>query len=143
MRKVIAIVCSVVALTFVLVLVVVALSYNGPTTTSTEQPTSSTQDQDPRKSKEEAEMITLQEWGFEPREINRPAGPFVAVFENHSGLREVQLSLIRESGQSMVRIPVTRNALNSRQRLTLPPGTYLVKEANHPEWQCRIVITAR
>ena len=144
MRKVITIACSVVALTFVLVLVVVALSYRGPTTSSTEEPTSSTQDpKDPRTSREEAELITLQQWGLEPKEIKRSVGPFVAVFENHSGLRDVQLSLVRESGQSMSRIPVTRNALNARQRLTLPPGTYLVKEANHPQWQCRIVITAR
>ena len=134
MRKVITISCCVVSLTLAVVLAVVALSDPGEATAST---------QDPRTSKEEAELITLQQWGFEPKELNRPVGPFMAVFENHSGLRDVQLSLVRESGQSMGQIPVTRNALNARQRLTLPPGTYLVKESHHPEWQCRIVITPR
>lgn len=88
----------------------------------------------------EAERITLREWGFEPKEINRPAGPFFLVVQNQSGLAEVELTLVQESGHVQRRLPDTRNALTWKQRMELPPGTYLMKENGHPEWQCRITI---
>ena len=136
MRKAIRIaVCALVA-TLGLVLVAVAFSYRGQEPTPPIQPS-----QGASRDRTEAELITLQQWGFEPKEINRPVGPFMAIFENRSGLREVKLSLVRASGPEVRRIPVTRNMLNSRQRLELAPGTYVVKEANHPEWECRITIT--
>ena len=89
----------------------------------------------------EVERVTLQEWGIEPKEINREVGPFVLVVENHSGLNEVEVSLTDESGNGRRRIPVTKNALTSKQRLELPPGTYLIKEAGHSDWECKLTIS--
>ena len=88
----------------------------------------------------EVERITLQEWGFEPKEINRGPGPFFLILENRGGFHDVEVSLIEESGHSRQKVPVTKNALTWKQRLELPPGAYLVKESGHPEWQCRITI---
>lgn len=88
----------------------------------------------------EVERITLQGWGFEPKEINRGPGPFFLIFENRSGFHDVDVSLIEETGASRKKVPVTKNALTWKQRLELPPGTYLIKESSHPEWQSRITI---
>jgi hypothetical protein len=88
----------------------------------------------------EAERVTVREWGFEPTRIKRSPGPFVLILQNQSGLGEIDLSLVEESGRQKDRLAVTRNLLTSKQRLDLPPGTYLIKEAGHPEWQCQITI---
>ena len=140
MRRAIRIACWTLVLTLALVLVAVAFSYREGRATPPQAQSNQKQEIAAKGERLEAELITLQEWGFEPKEINRPPGPFVAVFENHSGFPEVKLSLKRESGPEVSRIPVTRNVLNSRQRLQLPPGTYVVKDANHPDWECRITI---
>ena len=90
----------------------------------------------------EVERVTLREWGTEPRSISRRPGPFVLIVENRSGLGEVQLSLVEESGHVRNRIPVTKNALSSKQQLELPPGTYLIKDADRSEWQCQLTISS-
>lgn len=136
MRNSIRIACWTVAVVFGLALVAFAFSYRGGATPQSQNPKGTV-----KGPQFEAELITLQEWGFEPKEITRPAGPFTAIFKNHSGLRDVELSLVQESGSVLNKIPVTRHALNSRQRLQLPPGTYLVKEKSHPDWVCRITIS--
>lgn len=87
----------------------------------------------------EAERITVREWGFEPNEINRGPGPFLLGIQNQSGLEEIEISLV-DSGNSRRKLPVTRNALMWKERVNLPPGTYLIKESGHPEWECRITI---
>ncbi|HEX3187361.1 MAG TPA: hypothetical protein VHQ94_21360 [Pyrinomonadaceae bacterium] len=91
----------------------------------------------------EVERLTFREWGCEPSQISREAGPFVLVIQNQSGLEDIDLSLVEESNNPRKKLPVTRNALTWKERLELPPGTYLVKEAGHPEWQCRITISNR
>ena len=88
----------------------------------------------------ESERVTLREWGFEPKEIKREPGPFFLILQNQSGLPEVELTLVSESGNQHRKFPDTRNALVSKQRIELPPGTYLIKESGHPEWQCQITI---
>ena len=140
MRKAIRVTCWSISLSVGLVLVAV-FSFSGGAATQSPQNPEKSPPTTVKGERLEAELITLQEWGFEPKEIKRPAGPFVAVFQNRSGLREVKLSLVQASGKVMNKIPVTRHALNSRQRLQLPPGTYIVKEANHPDWECRIVVS--
>ena len=92
------------------------------------------------EAKLEVERITIREWGCEPKQINRGAGPFLLVIQNQSGLPEIDLSLVEESGRVRNRVPDTRNALTWRQRLELPPGTYSIKETSHPDWQCQITI---
>jgi hypothetical protein len=87
----------------------------------------------------EAELITIREWGCEPQQINRPVGPFMLVVQNQSGLPEIDLSLVEESGRPRHKLP-DANALRWKQRLELPPGAYSIKEASHPDWQCQITI---
>ena len=88
----------------------------------------------------EAEIIVLRPWGFEPTEISRPAGPFFLAVDNRSGLDHVDVSLHLETGPKFHAISVSKNKTKWRQKMTLPPGTYVLREASHPEWRCRITI---
>jgi hypothetical protein len=92
----------------------------------------------------QAEMlpVMLRAGGFVPREISRPAGEYVLSINDQSGLQGVALRLDRENGNRMHEAKVSRRKPYWRQLLRLTPGTYLITEANHPEWVCRITVTA-
>jgi len=90
----------------------------------------------------ESEIITITPRGFEPAEITRPAGQFLLAVHNRSGLEEVDLRIDMESG---VRVREDRLPLDKprwRRMLSVPPGRYVITEANHPDWVCHVAITA-
>ncbi len=95
----------------------------------------------PQGQRVEAELITVLPTGFDPKEINRPAGAFLIAVENRSGLDELELRLDREAGSRLHQVPMPGRKLNWKQGVDLPPGRYLLTEANHPDWRCRITIT--
>src|SRR5712692_8736316 len=41
----------------------------------------------------EVEVVTVSPHGFEPKQIRRPAGPFILLIENRSGLNSIALHL--------------------------------------------------
>ena len=88
----------------------------------------------------DAELITILARGFEPAEINRPAGRFVLAIDDRSGLEEVVLRLERQDGQANDGFRTRRNQSEIRKVVDLPPGVYLLREARHPDWVCRITI---
>ena len=88
----------------------------------------------------EAEIVTLQPWGFEPKEISRPPGPFFLAVDNQSGLPELDVSLESETRQKLHDVGVSKNKGRWRKKIALTPGTYLLREAGHPEWVCRITV---
>lgn len=88
------------------------------------------------------ELITLRPNGFVPREIKRPAGRFVIGIANRTGLKDVELTLIRGTGIKEREVRISRNKPDWRGVVNLVPGTYELREANHPDWICRIELTA-
>lgn len=47
-------------------------------------------------------------------------------------------------GENKVRLysgTVLKGRANIHEVLNLPPGKYVLKERNHPDWVCRITIT--
>jgi hypothetical protein len=91
----------------------------------------------------ETEIVALRPAGFEPAEISRPKGEFNLVVQNLTGLDEVNIRLDRENGGGRlheVRLPLSKR--NWRQSLDLPPGTYVLTEADHPNWVMRLNITS-
>jgi hypothetical protein len=80
--------------------------------------------------------------GFEPKEINRPKGQFLLVVHNRSGVEEVNLRLDHEAGNRLHEVRVGRDRLDWRAPLDLHPGQYVLTEAGHPGWICRINVTA-
>lgn len=91
----------------------------------------------------EAELIVIRPSGFEPSQITRPAGRFILAVENRSGLDEVDLRLDRDDGDRLQQVRVPRSKLDWSGVVDPPPGTYVLTEANHSDWSCRITITAR
>jgi len=95
----------------------------------------------------ESELITLRPFGFEPAEINRPAGEVVLIINNRSLLQEVSLTLSRAQGNrptdKLKDVGLKKGQVNWLDRFNLPPGDYVLTEASHPEWKCAITLTPR
>lgn len=91
----------------------------------------------------EALPIQLKAGGFVPREITKPKGDYFFSVQNVSGQEEVLLRLERENGERTNEVNLNKQKRSWRQLVHLAPGTYLMTEANHPNWVCRISITAQ
>ena len=90
----------------------------------------------------EAEHITLRRTGFEPAEINRPVGRFLLAIDNMSAIGGISFRLLNQNGARLQEFPSNRR-YRLRQVIDLPPGQYSLAVINHPEWVCRITLTAR
>lgn len=97
----------------------------------------------PNRPQTELLPVTLRSGGFVPREMSRPAGDYILSINNLSGVPELDLRLSREGGEKMSETKVLRRKPYWRQLMRLTPGTYLITEAGHPEWTCRLTVTAR
>ncbi len=95
------------------------------------------------RSEMEAETITITPLGFDPPQMTRPKGAFLLVINNRTGLDEITFRLDREAGNRLHEVRVPREQLDWDTVIYLHPGTYLLTEASHPEWECRITITAQ
>ncbi len=91
----------------------------------------------------ETELITITPNGFDPAEITRPQGRVVVEVDNRSGLEEVELRLDRSNGGREKEARVRRTTLDWSGEVDLRPGAYVLSEANHPDWACRITVTPR
>ena len=91
----------------------------------------------------EAEVLTLRPAGFNPKQITRPPGHFLLVFENRSGIQDltVQLSLENNSAR-IISAPISRRVKGLRQLVDLPVGRYVLSVADHPQWTCVINIVS-
>jgi hypothetical protein len=89
-----------------------------------------------------AEHVTLRATGFEPAEITRPAGRFLLALDNRAGQGEMVFRLMRENGTRVRDLTPRRDKFRLRHVVDLPPGRYAIVEATHPDWICRITITA-
>jgi hypothetical protein len=87
------------------------------------------------------ELITVTPTGFDPAELTLPAGPVVLEVDNRSGLEEVTLRLSRSDGATEEEAQVDRATLDWSGELNLSPGAYVLGEAGHPDWACRITVT--
>jgi len=86
-------------------------------------------------------LITITPGGFNTTQITSPAIPFFLLIENRSGLSEVSLRLDRLAGSRLRQVSVGREQPDWADLLDLTPGEYVLSEANHSDWNCRITIT--
>lgn len=89
----------------------------------------------------EAEIVTVTPTGFEPGEITRPQGRFILAVDNRSGLDEVDLYFVRETGVRLNSGLTRKSKLAWREIIDFPPGTYILRAANDESWSCRITLT--
>lgn len=92
------------------------------------------------KSKLEVLPIQLRPQGFVPQQIVRPAGDYLFSVGNQSGANEIELAFQQEHGRRQHEARLKKERLRWRQKVSLTPGTYLITEASHPDWVCRIII---
>ena len=90
----------------------------------------------------ETELVTLRPTGFEPAEITRPAGEFILMVENTTG-QPVNLRFSRGTGERLHDVRATREQPDWNELEDLQPGRYLLTEAGHPQWVCRVTVTPR
>ena len=103
---------------------------------------SRTSQQAPAKPKlTDSVLITIFPGGFNTTQITSPAIPFFLLIENRSGLSEVSLRLDRLAGNRLRQVTVGREQPDWADLLDLTPGNYVLSEANHGDWICRITIT--
>ena len=91
----------------------------------------------------EVDLVAILPTGFEPAEYTRPSGRFLLDVENRSGLDEITLQLYRETGEKLREVRVPHSKLDWSDILDLHPGSYVLTEADHPDWTCHITITPR
>jgi hypothetical protein len=89
----------------------------------------------------ETELITIGPRGFEPSTIRRPIGRFFLAIENRSGLDSVNLRIDRVAGNRLKEVAVTGGQLDWIDVVDLIPGDYVITEAEHPDWVCKITVT--
>ena len=88
------------------------------------------------------ELITILPTGFDPTEIRVADGQFRIAVDNKSGLDEVTLRFTREGGARVRELRLPPGQLKWREKLNLPDGTYVLTEANHANWRCRIIVAS-
>lgn len=94
-----------------------------------------------RDQKVETELLTIRRTGFHPSRVSRPEGKFLLAVSNRSGAVELNLRLHSVTGVRLVETRVSNKQLYWSGLVTLPAGEYVLTEANHPNWICRITIT--
>lgn len=87
--------------------------------------------------------LALHPHGFEPGEVTRPAGDYLVVVTNRSGLRGLTLQLNLEGGGRVREVQLAAGKRRWREVVRLDPGHYVLTVADHPEWVCPITITPR
>jgi hypothetical protein len=96
------------------------------------------------------EVVALTRFGFEPAKISRKAGPFILELENRSrAALNARLGTPAAAGAPagillgtvLQSVPLQLMRPDQSNLVDLPPGTYLLIEDKHPQWQCRITIT--
>jgi hypothetical protein len=86
-------------------------------------------------------LLTLRPSGFEPAEATWPRGQFFLSIDNRSNVNDITLRLDRKAGARVKEVNLKMRKQRSAGVFDPPPGEYLLTEANHPEWVCRITIS--
>ncbi|HKR59901.1 MAG TPA: hypothetical protein VJS64_09195 [Pyrinomonadaceae bacterium] len=87
-------------------------------------------------------LLIIRPSGFEPKELTIPAGKTLVVVRNRTGLDQLSIRLERGGGTRLIDVRLPRYKREWKQVIQLPPDTYVVTETNHPDWECRITVTA-
>jgi hypothetical protein len=91
----------------------------------------------------EVELVTIHREGMYPKEMNLHKTRFLLAVDNRSETRVITLQLDRAGGGGRVDgalVPLEK--LDWRTVVDVAPGSYVLSEANHPEWKCQITVSA-
>ena len=79
--------------------------------------------------------------GFEPNELERSAGKFILGIDNRIRSEEFSFEVVQENGHKVRQLKLPKGEIRLRKMLNLPAGRYSLREVDHPEWSCSIVLT--
>ena len=137
------------ALTFIAVIAVtipfIGRAENGPSSSrqnlATTSESKAKEEAAPISADDEPRVVSLQVTpsGFEPAETVVPRGKFLILLQNRTGNRDLSFYLIRENQERLAQSEPQKR--DWKAQLHLGPGTYIVGETNHPEWQSIIRVT--
>jgi hypothetical protein len=85
--------------------------------------------------------LTLRPRGFDQAEVSWPKGRFFIMIDNRTNVSELNLQLDREVGGRVKEAKLKMRKERSLGVFDMTPGVYLLTEASHPGWACRITIT--
>lgn len=89
----------------------------------------------------QTEIIELGRFGLTPKKIvRRAAGKHYLLVRVVIPVRPLALTLGRVQGGRLREVTLNKGQPHWKELLELTPGTYLLKEASHPEWVCQITI---
>lgn len=89
----------------------------------------------------QTEIVELGAEGFTPKTITRKAGGhYYLRLRVVTRERPLDLYLERNQGGRVRTISLLQGQMRWKDLLDLTPGSYVLREANHPEWVCTINI---
>jgi hypothetical protein len=97
----------------------------------------------------QVKLVTLTPRGFEPDEMLVSQKRFVLAIDNRSHLDEVFIQFSRITGNpaapasKLQDVKMPRAKVNANSVFELPPGDYLLTEANHPNWVCTFTVSPK
>lgn len=86
-------------------------------------------------------LLILRQRDFDQPEVTWPKGRFFITIDNQTNVSELNLQLDRETGGRVKEAKLKMRKERSLGVFDMTPGVYLLTEAGHPGWACRIRIT--
>lgn len=78
--------------------------------------------------------------GFQPQQLTRPTGKFVLAVVPQIGSLDFSFSFDDGLGRHLRAAQIPSEQPHWADVYDLPPGTYTLRELNHPEWVCQVTI---
>ena len=97
-----------------------------------------------KKSTPNVQGIVLRlDWrGFDPKNLKLPKGQYVLQIDNRTRYLTPHYQLDRvKGGPKVMEVSLNKKQLDWSQLMELQPGDYVLTEAQHPKWICRITVT--
>ena len=91
----------------------------------------------------ETAQTTLTRWGFQPNSITVKAGAVVLMVNNRSGMGTMTWNVNIEGGNRLYEATIPSEELDWTKEAQLSAGTYILTEANHPDWTCRLTVVSQ
>jgi len=90
-------------------------------------------------------LVTLGPGGFEPRELASSKSRFILMIDNLTGLDDILVQLSRSGagsaqGSRVHEVRMRSGRTNWTDSFDLDPGEYVLTEATHPGWDCKITV---
>jgi hypothetical protein len=86
-------------------------------------------------------VFEVRPFGFTRTEVTVPDGRYLIVIQNRTGRRDLTFRVDRQGGDRLHEVRQRR--LDWRAQVDLHPGTYILSEANHPDWRATITVQPR